>query len=219
LSVYLRRCFLIVREFIKRDADKQSENARINEQIICKEVRLVDENGQHIGVVSLREALAKAEAAGLDLVEIGAKTEPHVCRIMDFGHYRYEIAKKKKEAKKKQTVIKVKEIKIRPNISIHDYDFKMKHAREFLTHGNKVKVICVFRGREITHNKLGKELLVKLLNELADIAHAEQMPKFESRTITMVLTSGAGAKIEPVSEEIIKIEGIEKLVIEEETEQ
>lgn len=140
-----------------------------------------------IGVVSLRDALLAAEDAGLDLVEIAPQAEPPVCKILDYGKFKYEAQKKANEARKKQKVIEVKEIKLRPNIDDNDYDVKMRSARRFLEEGDKVKVTLRFRGREMAHQDLGMNVLVRVRDELEALAKVEQMPKLEGRQMVMVL--------------------------------
>lgn len=140
-----------------------------------------------IGVVSLRDALLAAEDAGLDLVEIAPQAEPPVCKILDYGRFRYEAQKKANEARKKQKIIEVKEIKLRPNIDDNDYDVKMRSARRFLEEGDKVKVTLRFRGREMAHQDLGMNVLVRVRDELEALAKVEQMPKLEGRQMVMVL--------------------------------
>ncbi|HET8727884.1 MAG TPA: translation initiation factor IF-3, partial [Alphaproteobacteria bacterium] len=140
-----------------------------------------------IGVVHIREALRAAEEAGLDLVEVSPNAEPPVCKILDYGKYKYEIQKKKNEARKKQKVIDVKEIKLRPNIDDNDYEVKMRSARRFIEEGDKVKVTMRFRGREMAHQDLGMDVLVRVRDELDEMAKVEQMPKVEGRQMIMVL--------------------------------
>ncbi|CAO3447953.1 Translation initiation factor 3 [Azospirillum largimobile] len=140
-----------------------------------------------IGVVSLRDALLAAEDAGLDLVEIAPQAEPPVCKILDYGKFKYEAQKKANEARKKQKIIEVKEIKLRPNIDDNDYDVKMRSARRFLEEGDKVKVTLRFRGREMAHQDLGMNVLVRVRDELTELAKVEQMPKLEGRQMVMVL--------------------------------
>ncbi|CAO3353566.1 translation initiation factor IF-3 [Azospirillum lipoferum] len=140
-----------------------------------------------IGVVSLRDALLAAEDAGLDLVEIAPQAEPPVCKILDYGKFKYEAQKKANEARKKQKIIEVKEIKLRPNIDDNDYDVKMRSARRFLEEGDKVKVTLRFRGREMAHQDLGMNVLVRVRDELEALAKVEQMPKLEGRQMVMVL--------------------------------
>ncbi len=140
-----------------------------------------------IGVVSLRDALLAAEDAGLDLVEVAPQAEPPVCKILDYGRFKYEAQKKANEARKKQKIIEVKEIKLRPNIDDNDYDVKMRSARRFLEEGDKVKVTLRFRGREMAHQDLGMNVLVRVRDELDELAKVEQMPKLEGRQMVMVL--------------------------------
>ncbi len=150
-------------------------------------MRLVDENGQQVGIVSLEEALARANDVGLDLVEVAPNAKPPVCRLMDYGKYRYEQSKKAQEAKKRQTVIQVKEVKMRPRTDVHDMNVKKKKIVKFLNQGNKVKVTVQFRGREIVHPELGAQMLKQIAEEMADISVVEHMPNMEGRTLTMVL--------------------------------
>lgn len=140
-----------------------------------------------IGVVSLRDALLAAEDAGLDLVEVAPQAEPPVCKILDYGRFKYEAQKKANEARKKQKIIEVKEIKLRPNIDDNDYEVKMRSARRFLEEGDKVKVTMRFRGREMAHQDLGMNVLVRVRDELDELAKVEQMPKLEGRQMVMVL--------------------------------
>ncbi len=151
-------------------------------------MRLVDADGTVLGVVPIDEALQKAEDRGLDLVEVAAKGDPPVCKILDYGKYKYESQKKKNEARKKQRTIDVKEIKMRPGIDVHDYDVKMRAARKFLGEGDKVKVTLRFRGREMAHQHLGAQVLERVRDELDEIAKVEQMPKMEGRQMIMVIT-------------------------------
>ncbi|MFB3788538.1 MAG: translation initiation factor IF-3 [bacterium] len=162
--------------------------ARINEAIREREVRLIDEKGEHSGIVPIEEALRKAQAANLDLVEVSNKSKPHVCRVMDYGQYKYELAKKQKEAKKKQKQIVVKEIKMRPRIDQHDYDFKLNHALKFLEHGDKVKIIMQFRGREMAHKDLGRVVMDRVIADLNHLALVEQEPRIEGRFMNMTLS-------------------------------
>jgi translation initiation factor IF-3 len=140
-----------------------------------------------VGVVSLRDALIAAEEAGLDLVEVAPNAEPPVCKILDFGKFKYEAQKKANEARKKQKIIEVKEIKMRPNIDDNDYDVKMRSARRFIEEGDKVKVTMRFRGREMAHQDLGMNVLIRVRDELDTLAKVEQMPKVEGRQMIMVL--------------------------------
>ena len=165
--------------------DKQ--RVRVNRQIRISPVRLIGADGQQVGVVPVEDALRAAEERGLDLVEVAPMARPPVVKIMDYGKYRFEQAKAARAAKKKQHVIQVKEVKYRPNISEHDFDFKTRHAREFLEEGNKVKLTLMFRGRQITHPELGLEVLERVFDEVKDIAKIEMASKLEGRNMTMVL--------------------------------
>lgn len=161
----------------------------MNRDIIARQVRLVDADGEMRGVVAIKEALEAAEAAGLDLVEVSPNAEPPVCKILDYGKYKYELHKKAAEARKKQKVIEVKEIKLRPVIDDHDFNVKMRSARGFLEEGDKVKVTLKFRGREMAHQELGMNLLRRVKETLADISKVEYDAKFEGRQIIMILGS------------------------------
>ncbi len=164
-----------------------AEEFRINHEIDVREVRLIDENNQMIGVVSLREALYRADEAGMDLVEVSPTAQPPVCKILDYGKFKYEAQKKANAARKKQRVIEVKEIKMRPSIDDNDYEIKMKKVREFLDEGDKVKVTMRFRGREMAHQHIAMDLLNKVKDTMADVAKVEQMPKLEGRQMIMVM--------------------------------
>ena len=164
------------------------EGPRINDEIGVPRVRLVDENGEMVGVVGRNEAIAMAVDAGLDLVEIAPNADPPVCKILDFGKYKYEIQKKKNEACKKQKVIEVKEIKLRPSIDDHDYDVKMRSMNKFIEEGDKVKVTMRFRGRELAHQELGMNVLIRVRDDLEEVAKVEQMPRMEGRQMTMVIS-------------------------------
>jgi len=160
----------------------------VNNEISGGEIRLIDEEGAQVGIMSAREALFKAEEAGLDLVEISPNANPPVCRIMDYGKYRYELSKKQQEAKKKQTVIEVKEIKLRPKTEKHDLDFKIKNIKKFLSQKNKVKVTLRFRGREIVYaDTIGLEVLNKVAEAVGEDCVILQPPKMEGRQMAMFL--------------------------------
>jgi len=163
------------------------DGPRVNEDIDVPKVRLIGADGENIGVVSTREAMNYAEEAGLDLVEISPNADPPVCKILDYGKYKYEAQKKKNEAKKKQKVIDVKEIKLRPNIDDHDYDVKMRNMRRFLSDGDKVKVTLRFRGREMAHQELGVDVLNRVKTDTDEIAKVEQEAKMEGRQMVMVV--------------------------------
>ncbi|MDM8540205.1 translation initiation factor IF-3 [Desulfococcaceae bacterium HSG9] len=160
---------------------------RINHNIKVREVRLIDPDGTQIGIVPTYKALAISDDFGLDLVEISPNAKPPVCKIMDYGRYKYEMTKKKQEAKKKQSIFQVKEIKVRPKTGDHDLQTKIGHIRKFIGKKDKVKVTVIFRGREITLAQMGREVLKKVLDEVEDIVVVEQYPKFEGRTMVMLL--------------------------------
>ncbi|MFR8304636.1 MAG: translation initiation factor IF-3 [Gallintestinimicrobium sp.] len=160
----------------------------INEQIRDKEIRLIGESGEQLGIMSSREALKLAEEAGLDLVKIAPTAKPPVCKIVDYGKYKYELARKEKDAKRKQKVIEVKEIRMSPNIDTNDLNTKVGAARKFLEKGNRVKVTLRFRGREMAHMSTSKHILDDFAQMLSDIAVVEKMPKVEGRSMIMFLT-------------------------------
>ncbi len=160
---------------------------RINERIKVPKVRLIGPDGDNHGVVDIETALKVAEQIGLDLVEISPNADPPVCKVLDFGKYKYELQKKASAAKKKQKTQEVKEIKMRPNIDTHDYLTKMKAMNRFIEAGDKVKVTLRFRGREMAHQELGLELLKRVENDMAEIAKVESRPRLEGRQMTMVL--------------------------------
>ena len=164
------------------------EGPRINDEIGGIRVRLVDEKGQMVGVVGRSEALTMAATAGLDLVEIAPNADPPVCKILDYGKFKYEEQKKKNEARKKQKIIEVKEIKLRPSIDDHDYAVKMRSMNKFIEEGDKVKVTMRFRGRELAHQELGMDVLIRVRDDLDEIAKVEQMPRMEGRQMTMVMS-------------------------------
>jgi translation initiation factor IF-3 len=164
------------------------EGPRINDEIGVLRVRLVDERGEMVGIVQRNEALAMAADAGLDLVEIAPNADPPVCKILDYGKYKYEEQKKKNEARKKQKVIEVKEIKLRPSIDDHDYEVKMRSMNKFIEEGDKVKVTMRFRGRELAHQELGMNVLMRVKDDLDEVAKVEQFPRMEGRQMTMVIS-------------------------------
>lgn len=159
----------------------------MNEAIRAREVRVIDEAGQQLGVMSVREALEVARSRGLDLVEVAPNAEPPVCRVLDFGKFMYERTKKEKEARRAQKQIEVKEVRLRPKTGEHDIDYKVRDARRFLTAGNKVKVRVRFRGREITHPEVARDLLERVATALADVGMVEQRPAAEGNSLLMVL--------------------------------
>jgi translation initiation factor IF-3 len=150
------------------------------------EVRVIDDAGEQLGVMNTRDAVRLAREKGLDLVEVAATADPPVCRIIDFGKFQYEAKKKANEAKKKQVIITVKEVKFRPGTDEHDYNFKMKHARDFLGEGDKVKATIFFRGREITHRELGAQLLAKLEQDLVEVGEVEARPRMEGNQMFLI---------------------------------
>ncbi|HEY5597893.1 MAG TPA: translation initiation factor IF-3 [Kiloniellales bacterium] len=163
------------------------DGMRVNEQINAHEVRLIDETGENVGVVPMTEAMQRAENAGLDLVEISPGATPPVCKILDYGRFKYADQKKKAEARKKQKTIDIKEIKMRPNIDQHDYDVKMRSIQRFIAEGDKVKVTMRFRGREMVHQDLGLKVLDRVRDELVEVAKIEQFPRVEGRQMIMIM--------------------------------
>ena len=165
----------------------KQDRLRVNEQIRISPLRLIGHNGKQIGIVSLDDARASAKELGFDLVEVAPDARPPVVKLMDYGKFKYEQAKAAQEARKRQHQIQVKEVKFRPGIDDHDYDFKMRHARRFLEEGNKVKVTMMFRGRQVTHPELGLQVLQRVEEDLSDVSRVETEPAFEGRTMLMVL--------------------------------
>jgi translation initiation factor IF-3 len=168
-------------------APPTKEGPRVNDEIRVPEVQLIDDKGENHGSVPIERALEIAMDAGLDLVEIAPNSEPPVCKILDFGRFKYQSQKKAAEARKKQKTIEIKEIKMRPNIDIHDYEVKMRSIRRFFDEGDKVKVTLRFRGREMAHQELGVKLLDRVRDEIAALAKVETEPRLEGRQMTMVL--------------------------------
>ena len=170
---------------------------RRNDQIRAREVRLIGAESEQLGIVDRNEALQMAREAGLDLVEVAATADPPVCRIMDYGRFKYEAQKKKQEAKKRQTVIEIKEIKLRPKTDEHDYQTKLKHIRRFLEDGDRCKVTVFFRGREIVHKDRGQVILARVVVDLGELAKVEQEPRTEGRMMTMLLAPQVKKPIVP----------------------
>ena len=164
------------------------DGPRVNEEIRSAQVRLIDQDGEMQGVMSARDAMLRAFAVGLDLLEISPNADPPVCKILDFGKYKYELQKKRNEAKKKQKVIEIKEIKVRPNIDENDYQVKMRAMKSFIEDGDKVKVTLRFRGREMAHQDIGIRVLERIRAELDAATKVEQMPRLENRQMVMVLS-------------------------------
>jgi translation initiation factor IF-3 len=165
----------------------QKDGPRINDDIRSREVQLIDQNGTNHGVVEYRAAIEMAQQAGLDLVEIVPNSAPPVCKILDYGKYKFQAQKKAAEARKRQKVVEIKEIKLRPMIDDHDYDVKTRSMKRFFEEGDKVKVTLRFRGREMAHQELGVQLLDRVKGDISTIAKVEQEPKFEGRQMIMVL--------------------------------
>ncbi len=181
---------------------------RVNKQIRVPKVRLIDENGAQVGVVSTSEAMRKAETAELDLVEVVPTASPPVCKILNYGKYRYDQTKREKESKKSSHQVKVKEIKVKPNINDHDLFTKINRARGFLAKGNKVKVTCMFRGREMAHPEIGENLVKRVVEELSDVSTLETPLKRMGRFLHVVLAPGVRKKKEstpkPAPEKAVK---------------
>nr|WP_254700251.1 MULTISPECIES: translation initiation factor IF-3 [unclassified Roseovarius] len=163
---------------------------RINDRIRCDEIRLIGADGENVGLITPQRALEMAEEAGLDLVEISPSATPPVCKIMDFGKYKYEQQKREAEARKKQHIIEIKEIKFRPGTDTHDYDVKMRSVVKFLQGGDKVKITLRFRGREMAHQDLGRQLLERIADDIKEVGRVENMPKMEGRQMIMVIGPG-----------------------------
>ncbi|HEY3092158.1 MAG TPA: translation initiation factor IF-3 [Vicinamibacterales bacterium] len=176
---------------------RRDDRVRTNERIRVREIRVIDETGQQLGIMPPPAALAIAKQKGLDLVEISPTAVPPVCRIMDFGKYQYQEQKRSREAKKHQRVIEVKEIKFRPKVDEHDYDFKKKHIERFLANGDKVKATIFFRGREMAHPEIGRRILERLMGELSEVAVAEAAPRQEGNQMHIILSQRAGRKTAP----------------------
>ncbi len=164
------------------------DGPRVNEDIRVPQVRLIDQNGEMAGVMSAREAVNRAFAVGLDLVEISPNADPPVCKILDFGKFKYEQQKKKNEARKRQKVVEIKEIKVRPNIDENDYQVKIRAMKSFIDEGDKVKVTLRFRGREMAHQDIGVKVLERIRTEMDPLTKVEQMPRMENRQMVMVLS-------------------------------
>jgi translation initiation factor IF-3 len=164
------------------------EKHRINEEIKAKEVRVISADGEQLGIMPIKEALAKAEELNVDLVEIAPNADPPVCKLIDYGKFLYQLEKKAKEAKKKQKIVEVKEFKIRPWIDQHDFSYRLDQMKNFLQEGNKVKITVKFKGRELMHTDMGFELTNKVVNELKDFCEVEKPAKMEGKNIVVVLT-------------------------------
>ena len=171
----------------REEMPSSSDGPRINEMINSRSVRCIDPDGEQLGILSIDEAMNKAEELGLDLVELQPNADPPGCKILDYGKHKYQAQKRANEARKKQKIIEVKEIKLRPNIDQHDYQVKMKAVRKFIDGGDKVKITLRFRGREMAHVELGTDLLSRVQEDIDDFAKIESMPKMEGRQMTMII--------------------------------
>ena len=167
---------------------READGPRINREIKAKEVRLINYNGENLGVVSTHEALKIAEEVGLDLIEISPQVNPPVCKVLDYGKYKYEMQKKKNEAKKNQKVVCIIELKLRPMIEAHDYEVKLKQAKKFLSQGDKVKFTIRYKGREMSANDMGKEILNKLIEDLEGLCKVDAAPKAEGKLVFMIVS-------------------------------
>tara|TARA_B100001123_G_C15180911_1_gene975317 strand:+ start:226 stop:768 length:543 start_codon:yes stop_codon:yes gene_type:complete len=163
------------------------DGPRTNHRIKSPEVQVINSNGDNLGVLPIRKAVEAAKSEGLDLIEISPKANPPVCKIMDMGKYKYDMQKKANKAKKNQRIALLKELKLRPGTEIHDYNFKIKNAKKFLAKGDKVKFTVKFKGREMQHVQLGKDLMNRIIEDLKDVAKVEVMPKFEGRQMIMIV--------------------------------
>ncbi len=184
---FVRGAFLFSEGGVPLSTNDREKRVRVNRQIRISPVRVIDANGDQLGVLPVDEAIAAAEQRGLDLVEVAPMARPPVVKIMDYGKYKFEEAKAARAAKKKQHVIQIKEVKYRPGIDDHDFDFKTRHAREFLGEGNKVKVTMMFRGRQMARIDLGRAVLDRVAEALADVGKIEFDAKLEGRNMTMVI--------------------------------
>lgn len=172
---------------MSNDTKSPVEGIRVNEMIRSREIRLIDQNGEMVGVVSAVEGVRRAKEVGLDLVEVSPNALPPVCKILDFGKFKYEVQKKKAEARKNQKIVEIKEIKLRPVIDTNDYNVKLRNAQRFLQEGNKVKVTMRFRGRERTHLDLGMNVLNRMKIDIGELGRVESEPKSEEKQIVMVI--------------------------------
>ena len=162
-----------------------SKELNINEEIRDKEVRVIDSDGSQLGIMSSKDALNMAVSKNLDLVKIAPQATPPVCKIMDYGKYRFELAKKEKDSRKNQKVVSIKEVRVSPTIDSHDFNTKVNHAKKFLTSGDKVKVTVRFRGREVKHSQLGEAILQRFADSIADVGNVDKQPKLEGKNMTM----------------------------------
>ncbi|MGB5921781.1 MAG: translation initiation factor IF-3 [Syntrophobacteria bacterium] len=172
---------------LRKEGRKINKHINVNLKIRAPQVRLIGVDGSQLGIVPLEEALERATEEKMDLVEVAPKATPPVCKIMDYGKYKYMQSKKLQEAKKKQTIIQIKEVKIRPKTEEHDYQFKLRHIKRFLGENNKAKITIMFRGREIAHSQLGLKVLERIIADTEEESVVEQTPKLEGRNMTMIL--------------------------------
>lgn len=193
-----------IRPKFQDQRNQSKDEHRINERIRVPQVRLIDDVGGQVGVVATPQALQMARDKGLDLVEVAPEANPPVCKILDYGKFKYEKKKKDHEAKKKQTVIKVKEIQLRPQTEQHDLDYKFKNIRQFLTEGDKAKITILFRGREIVYADQGRKIMNQLIELMKDISIVESYPKLEGKRMMMVLAPSVGGAKKPPSKIVIK---------------
>ena len=170
--------------FQRRTKDR---GPRSNNRISSPEVQVISNDGENLGILNTNEAISKAKNQGLDLIEIAPNANPPVCKIMDMGKYKYDLQKKANQAKKKQKIISLKEIKLRPGTEIHDYNFKLKNAKKFISKGDKVKFTVKFKGREMQHIELGKNLMQRIIEDTKDVAKVETQPKFEGKQMIMII--------------------------------
>ncbi len=177
-----------------RRPEPAQKKHRTNNEIRIPEVRLIDNRGEMVGVVPTKEAVKKSNESGLDLVEIAPNAKPPVCKIVDYGKFLYDLQKKEKAQKKNQSQPQLKEVRFKWRTDTHDFNFKVRHAREFIEGGNKVKASVMFRGREITHKEIGRELLERFVEELSDIAKTDVQPKMEGRHLFVILSPGKATK-------------------------
>jgi len=174
------------------DGPPPQDAYRVNRRIRVPEVRVIGDDGAQLGVLPTHEALRSAEEKGLDLVEVSPKAQPPVCRIMDYGKFKYEQSKKTKQAKKHASTVEIKEIKFRPKTDDHDFEFKLRHIRRFLEEGNKVRLVVGFRGREIVHPETGRSMLEQVIKRCTDLCHVEQIPLMDGRRMVMVISPRVG---------------------------
>jgi translation initiation factor IF-3 len=180
--------------FDRNRPSRRDDRLRINERIRVREIRVIDDTGEQLGIMAPPQALAIAKQKALDLVEISPTANPPVCRIMDYGKYQYQEQKRAREAKRNQHVVEVKEIKFRPKVDEHDYDFKKNHIQRFIEEGDKVKATIFFRGREMAHPEIGHRILMRLIADLAEVAIPETQPRMEGNQMHTILTAKKGAK-------------------------